>query len=215
MFELVEVENLTSLGIRLKLLATEEATIEEIEYLWIKINSLSLQQFSSHHLTAILCRPLKTYLCENLCTLLSPSQHYDSSRSRILWAFFSAQKLFTRFIPELVFWLVSCSCILIDGWWVLNLSLLIAFLVIFFITWKRSDSIVPSFFDFANCVVPALIRLKFFSLKEEGSARILTWCCLKSYSAYWLINYGLFLRNCLLTLLLSLICNFSIEDFYH
>jgi len=33
MFELVQVENLTSLGIRLKLLATEEATIEEIEYL--------------------------------------------------------------------------------------------------------------------------------------------------------------------------------------
>lgn len=33
MFELVEVENLTSLGIRLKLLTTEEATIEEIEYL--------------------------------------------------------------------------------------------------------------------------------------------------------------------------------------
>jgi hypothetical protein len=33
MFELVEVENLTSLGIRLKLLTTEEAKIEEIEYL--------------------------------------------------------------------------------------------------------------------------------------------------------------------------------------
>jgi hypothetical protein len=135
MFELVEVENLTSLGIRLKLLTTEEAKIEEIEYLWIKINSLSLQQFFSHHLTAILCRSLKTCLCENLCTLLSPSQHYDSSRPRILWVFFSAQKLFTRFRHVLVFWLVSRSCSLSDGWWVLNFSLLIAFLVIFLITW--------------------------------------------------------------------------------